>query len=95
LFFVALVLLLGLFFAPMGIRLARERGLSIPQLPAPQKAKPSRVKLTGPAPAATAVGATAAANAAARPSRIKIKRPAGVPNSERAQMPWDEGASKH
>ena len=95
LFFVALAILLGLFFAPIGIRFARERGLAIPHLPAPQKAKLSRVKLTGPAPAATTVNATAASTAAARPSRIKIKRPAATANSERSQMPWDEGASKH
>jgi hypothetical protein len=41
------------------------------------------------------VSASAASTAAARPSRIKIKRPAVVSDSERSQMPWDEGASKH
>jgi VWFA-related protein len=95
LFFVALVLLLGLFFAPLAFRLVRKRGTIIPQLPAPQKSKPSRVKLTGAAPAPTAASASAASTVAARPSRIKIKRPAGVSDAERSQMPWDEGASKH
>ncbi|HEX7587345.1 MAG TPA: VWA domain-containing protein [Anaerolineae bacterium] len=95
LFFVALVLLLGLFFAPLAVRVARERGLAIPTLPDRQPARPSRVRLTGAAPATNAAGMTAASTPAARPSRIKIKRPAAVPTSDRSQMPWDEGASKH
>lgn len=95
LFFVALVLLLGLFFAPLGLRLARERGLAVPQLPTSQRAKPSRVKLTSGAPASSAGIAPSASPSAARPSRIKIKKPAGASESTRAQMPWDEGASKH
>ncbi len=85
LFFVALLLLLGLFFAPTAVRVARERGLSIPPIAAPQTAKPSRVKLTDAAPGVSAT--------AARPARIKIVKKSAA--SERAQMPWDEGAAKH
>ena len=88
LFFVVLVLLLGLFFAPMGLHFARERGLAIPQLPASQRAKPSRVKLTGGSSVPTT------ANASARPTRIKIKKPPAASDAH-PQMPWDEGASRH
>jgi VWFA-related protein len=93
LFFIALILLLALFFAPMGLRLARERGLSIPQLPAPPRAKPSRVKLTSGAPTPAAAGTPGAA-ASARPSRIKVKKASAASNA-RPQMPWDEDAPKH
>lgn len=93
LFLIALLILVGLFFAPAAVRVARERGLSIPQIAAPPKAKPSRVKLTGAAPAQAVASAPSAAATAARPARVKIvKKPAA---SERAQMPWDEGAPKH
>ena len=90
LFVIALAFLLALFFAPAALRLARERGLQIPPLPAPQKAKPSRVKLTGAASTASAPGAS---TPAARPARIKVVKKS--PAAERAQMPWDEGAPKH
>jgi hypothetical protein len=95
LFFVALILLLGLFFAPIGLRLARDRGLSVPQLSAPPRAKPSRVKLTGGAIAASTTSAPGALATTTPPSRIKIKKPAAAPENARAQMPWDEGAPKH
>jgi VWFA-related protein len=95
LFFVALILLLGLFFAPLVVRLVRERGVAIPQLSPPPQAKPSRVRLTGAAPIPSAVNASAASNPAARTARIKIKRPAAASDSDRSKMPWDEDASKH
>ena len=83
LFAIALILLLALFFAPMGLRFARARGLALPQ-----RAKPSRVKLTSGAPASTT------ASASARPTRIKIKRSPATSDA-RPQMPWDEGAPRH
>lgn len=95
LFLIALILLLGLFFAPLGVRLARERGLVTPQLPTPSQAKPSRVKLTGAAPVPNTVSASAASNPAARPSRIKIKRSAAASDSDRSKMPWEEDTAKH
>lgn len=91
LFIVALLLLLGLFFAPAGLQLARERGLAVPARLMPalpqlaQKPKPSRVKLTGGAPATPT-------SAAPRP-RIKIKQTSS--DSTHRQMPWDEGSEKH
>ncbi len=88
LFFVALVLLLVLFFAPMGLHFARTRGLAIPQLPSPQRAKPSRVKLTSGTSAPTVAGASA------RPTRIKIKKSPAA-SDVHPQMPWDEGAPRH
>jgi len=95
LFFIALVLLLGLFFAPMGLRLARERGMAVPQLAAPQRARPSRVKLTSGAPAPAAARTLGASTHAARPSRIRIKKPAGTTDRAHTQMPWDESGTKH
>lgn len=91
LFIIALLLLLGLFFAPAGLHLARARGLAVPALPMPalsqlgQKPKSSRVKLTGDAPATSA-------STAPRP-RIKIKQATADPT--RRQLPWDEESEKH
>ena len=93
LFLIALALLLALFFAPMGLRLARERGLPIPQQSAPPRAQPSRVKLTSGAPAPAAARAPTTV-ASARPVRIKIKK-APAASGARPEMPWDEGAPKH
>ena len=86
LFVIALIILVGLFFAPTGLQIMRERGVNVPGLPAPQAPlpapKPSRIKLTGDAPAA------------AQPrQRIKIKQAATQP--AQTQMPWDENADKH
>ncbi|MCL4393982.1 MAG: hypothetical protein M1482_04110, partial [Chloroflexi bacterium] len=88
LFLVALVVLLGLFFAPLGLRLARERGVPIPRL-APQPARASRVRLIGPSQAA-GEGPTPA-----RPSRIKIRNAPAATGTAQSQMPWDEGAPRH
>ncbi len=86
LFLFMLILLLGLFFAPIALKLVRERGLAIPQwpglTPAPEP-KPSRVKLTS--------GTSAPASNPPRP-KIKIKRAA---SASAQQMPWDDDAEKH
>ncbi len=95
LFLIALILLLGLFFAPLAARLVRERGLITPQLPAPPEPKPSRVRLTSASTVPTAVNASAASNSAAHPSRIKIKRPTAAADSDRSKLPWEEDPSKH
>jgi VWFA-related protein len=93
LFFIALLLLIALFFAPAGLQLARERGvalpaLSLPQLPQlQQKSKPSRIKLTGGAPTTTPT--------ATQPKpRIKIKQSSATQPTH-TQMPWDENTDKH
>ncbi len=89
LFFVALVLLIALLFAPAGLQTIREHGLALPAFAIPtlplltQKPKPNRIKLTGGAPTA---------NASQPKPRIKIKQaaPGTTPS-----MPWDENADKH
>jgi Ca-activated chloride channel family protein len=94
LFLIVLLLLVGLFFVPAGLQLARERGLAVPALPTPQmpqlaqKPKSSRVKLTGGTPTTTNATPTATTP---RP-RIKIKGTASEPT--RSQLPWDEDTSK-
>ncbi|MBI5035365.1 MAG: VWA domain-containing protein [Chloroflexi bacterium] len=91
-FAIALLVLLGLFFLPLGLQIVRERGVNLPALPTPQAAlpaappKPSRVKLTGDAPTASATTSTR--------QRIKIKQSSGATRSQNT-MPWDEGADKH
>jgi VWFA-related protein len=89
LFAVALFVLLGLFFLPLGLQVARQRGLSAPSLPAPHAPlpapKPSRVKLTS-----RATGTTVTAQPR---SRIKIKQSTKEPT--RTQLPWDENTDKH
>lgn len=95
LFFVALVLLIGLFFAPTSLRLVRERVL-------PHKPKP-RVKLTGAAPTQVSTstrgtaGATAPTAGAARPPRVKIVKEKRAASSDeaRSRLPWDEDATEH
>jgi VWFA-related protein len=90
LFAIALLLLVGLFFAPTVLQLARQRGLNIPALPTPatplpaSSPKPSRIKLTGDAPAAPV--------APSRP-RVKIKQSSTQP--AQTQLPWDENGDKH
>lgn len=93
LFFIALLLLIALFFAPAGLQLVRERGVALPALAMPQlpqlqqKPKPSRVKLTG--------GATTTTPTATQPKpRIKIKQSSATQPTH-TQMPWDENADKH
>jgi VWFA-related protein len=88
-FFIALILLVALFFAPNGLNMVREHGLALPAfaLPRlPQKQKPSRVKLTS--------GASTTPAATQPKPRIKIKQ-AGATQPHQTQMPWDEGADKH
>ena len=79
LFLITLLLLIGLFFLPMGLNFATARfapnhATSIPH--------PSRVKLTS---------ASASTPVASRPTPIKV----GKKNSGAHEMPGDEGAAKH
>lgn len=99
LFLLALALLVVLFFVPMGVRMgaqwvtARQASSTGPSGAPPSRPRPSRIKLTGPAPTPAATStppaSTSTAATPARPVRIKLgKKTAAAP--ERKQMPWEE-----
>jgi Ca-activated chloride channel homolog len=87
-FFVALLLLVMLLFAPTGLRLVHERGM--PTQKAGMPAHKPRVKLTGGAPVPIHASGT---KSVTQLPRIKIK---GVsPAAARVQLPWEESTDKH
>ena len=89
LFFIALLVLVALLFAPTGLRLAREHNRHGAVAPRPSFQKGSRIALKGNAPIAN----KAAAMGVSTPrGRIKIKNTGA--GSERSRLPWDEHADK-
>lgn len=88
LFFVALVLLIALLFAPALWQAMREHGWAWPAfvrpaLPFAHKPQPSRIKLTD---------STSTTHSSQPKPRIKIKHSA---TGTSQTMPWDENADKH
>ncbi len=89
LFVVALVLLVGLVFAPAGLSLVQAR-----RAPPPHK---SRVKLTAaePEPPVRGTAKSRAASSAPSPKVQADKKVSASTDAARRKMPWDEGGDKH